>query len=171
MKIRGKKLNNKTKCTALTGLCCILAQSLDISSNFWKRRRKKYFSWHWFRGEWINRKIRRQKLLPFLFSVDCSRLESQYCVFNLKYLHSYFQYWENENCYKLKNFTTLTEFVIKPSGENEIICLFTAVNSFCNLFLFIYYRWFLVFVNPTRNIFWLNRGSDKVNGKLEHIRS
>ena len=86
-----KKLNNKTKCTALTGLCCILAQSLDISSNFWKRRRKKYFSWHWFCGDWINRKIRRKKLLPFLFSVDCSRLESQCCVFNLKYLHSYFQ--------------------------------------------------------------------------------
>ena len=29
----GGKIPNKTKCTAWTGLCCILAQSLGISSN------------------------------------------------------------------------------------------------------------------------------------------
>ena len=144
----GGKIPNKTKCTAWTGLCCILAQSLGISSNLQtleKDEEKKYFSWRWFCGEWIKRKIIRKKVLPFLRFWWLLLRASIVYVFNLKYLHSYFQTGKmkiviNWKFYDAGRICNKTKWI----KWNRRICLFTAVNSFCNSFLFVIVdSWFL----------------------------
>ena len=148
MKTRGEKFLIKQ--SALRGLVCAVSwHSLWVflqTCKLWKKmKKKKYFSWRWFCGEWIKRKIIIKKVLPFLRFWWLLLRASIVYVFNLKYLHSYFQTGKmkiviNWKFYDAGRICNKTKWI----KWNRRICLFTAVNSFCNSFLFVIVdSWFL----------------------------